>query len=744
MVSTADPETLGSVAVAPRRPASRGVGGGGTLRLAGFDAQGALTAPRARSPCPASRATPARGWPSAPTAASAWSTAPSVEGQPTEVRCVAVDAAGGGRAPARKVGTAAAAYADPGATIAAAPTATPCSGAAPRHGRPDRVRAGRSAGRRGGRPPPCLGAPPRRDGRRHRRLRSHHHRAAAGRGRLPGGLDRGAREPEFMSPPGRSSGWPGCRRRGGGGPGPALRAPAADIDEVEPSLVRFGDAVAVLWGRGSHIYICGGCIPDHRIDCAGRPAHPRSPSNVVSVERRRPQAGGLLRREVAALGPSLLTTFKLTFHVHATPGSATFACNRSLNVPPCAGGGRCSIGGVTAPKRIARSTRSGGSRSPRLIAGLARIVRDVGLAEELAQDALVTALERWPETGVPDNPGAWLMATAKHRAIDQFRRTSWSSGSTTSWATSRHRAGRHGRAAGGGHRRRRRRRPAAAGVHLLPSGAVARGPGGADPAPAGRPDHRGDCPRLPGPRAHGGPADRARQADAGRGARSPSRCPAGPELAARLASVLEVIYLVFNEGYSATAGEDWMRPGPVRGRPAPGAHPGRAVARRAGGARPGGAHGDPGLAPAARTGPAGEPILLLDQNRGRWDQVLIRRGLAALERAEKLAGPPAPTPCRRPSPPATPAPGPPTRPTGCASRRCTRSWPGQPSAVVELNRAVAVAMAFGPAAGLEIVDRLRASRRCAATTCCRACAAISWPSWAASTRRGSSSSARPP
>ena len=152
-----------------------------------------------------------------------------------------------------------------------------------------------------------------------------------------------------------------------------------------------------------------------------------------------------------------------------------------------------------------------------------------------------------------------------------------------------------------------------------------------------------------------------------------SRCPRGDELAPRLASVLEVVYLIFNEGYAATAGDDWMRPGAVRGRAAARAHPGRAGAARARGARAGRADGDPGLAHAA-PGPArgGEPVLLLDQDRARWDRLLIGRGLAALERAEELGGARPVRRCRPRSPPATPARARRRRPTGCGSRRSTR------------------------------------------------------------------------
>ena len=345
--------------------------------------------------------------------------------------------------------------------------------------------------------------------------------------------------------------------------------------------------------------------------------------------------------------------------------------------------------------------------SARLIAGLARMVRDVGLAEELAQDALVAALEQWPESGVPDNPGAWLMATAKHRAIDQLRRNELlerkheelgrelESRQETSDGGSRRRA-----------RRRHRRRPAAAGVHGLPPGALHRGARGAHAAPARRPDDRRDRARLPRPRADHRPAHRARQADARRDAR-PVRGARQEELAARLASVLEVIYLVFNEGYAATAGDDWMRPALCEDALRLGRILAELVPRGAGGPRPRRADGDPGLALARAIGPSGEPILLLDQDRARWDQLLIRRGLAALERAERLGGALGPYALQAAI-------------AACHARARTAAetdWERiaalydalaqlAPSPVVELNRAVAVGMAFGPAAGLELVDAL--------------------------------------
>ncbi len=187
----------------------------------------------------------------------------------------------------------------------------------------------------------------------------------------------------------------------------------------------------------------------------------------------------------------------------------------------------------------------------------------------------------------------------------------------------------------------------------------------------------------------------------------PFEVPAGPELAARLASVLEVIYLVFNEGYAATAGDDWMRPDALLRRTPARSRPRRAHARGAGGARARRADGDPGLAARARIGPTGEPVLLLDQDRSRWDAVLVRRGLAALARAEQVDGARGPYWLQAAI-------------AACHARARTpeeTDWVGiaalydalsqlAPSPVVDLNRAVALGMAFGPEVGLELVDRL--------------------------------------
>jgi RNA polymerase sigma-70 factor, ECF subfamily len=345
--------------------------------------------------------------------------------------------------------------------------------------------------------------------------------------------------------------------------------------------------------------------------------------------------------------------------------------------------------------------------SPRLIAGLARMVRDVGVAEELAQDALVTALEKWPETGVPENPGAWLMATAKHRAIDELRRRKLLD---------------------------RKHQEIGHEIETKQDDPVSALEEAID-------DDVGDdllrlvftaChPILPREarvaltlRLLGGltteeiaraflasePTIAQRIVRAKRtlaDAEVPFEVPRGIELSARLSSVLEVIYLIFNEGYSATAGEDWVRPGLCEDA----LRLGRILAELAP-AEPE-VHGLVALMELqasrlrARTGPGGEPILLLDQNRGRWDQVLIRRGLTALERAARAGGLRGPYALQAAI-------------AACHARARTADqtdWPqiaaiyqtlGQvaPSAVVELNRAVAVSMAFGPAAGLEIVDTL--------------------------------------
>jgi RNA polymerase sigma factor (sigma-70 family) len=345
--------------------------------------------------------------------------------------------------------------------------------------------------------------------------------------------------------------------------------------------------------------------------------------------------------------------------------------------------------------------------SARLIAGLTRIVGDIGLAEDLAQDALVAALEQWPESGVPRNPGAWLMATAKHRAIDQFRRN-----------------------------QRLERKHQELGYELETQQKQTR-----LELESAVDDHvRDDLLRLMFMTCHPVLSTEARVAltlrllggltteEIARAflapaptvaqrivrakrtlaeAHVPFELPGQAELAARLSSVLEVIYLIFNEGYSATAGDDWMRPALCEDA----LRLGRILAELA--PQEPEVHGLAALMEIqasrvrARLGPSGEPILLLDQNRARWDQLLIRRGLAALERAEKLGE----------------AFGPYTLQAAIAACHARARTPTEtdweriaalydalvqlaPSPVVELNRAVALAMAFGPAAGLEIVDGL--------------------------------------
>jgi len=346
--------------------------------------------------------------------------------------------------------------------------------------------------------------------------------------------------------------------------------------------------------------------------------------------------------------------------------------------------------------------------SPRLIAGLARIVRDVGVAEELAQDALVTALEQWPQTGVPRNPGAWLMTTAKHRAIDQMRRHA---------------------------------------LHRRKEGELTREIEDQLEQSAGDPDAMLDNPvgddllSLIFTACHPVLSTEARvaltlrllggltTAEIARAflvpeptvaqrivrakrtlseAQVPFEVPRGDELAVRLASVLEVVYLIFNEGYAATSGRDWMRPALCEealrlGRVLAGLAPLEAEV-----------HGLVALMEiqasrmAARQGPKGELILLNKQNRARWDQLLIRRGLAALQRAEALGGNVRPYTLQAAI-------------AACHARARSADetdWPRiaalydtlarcMPSPVVALNRAVAHAQVFGPEVGLSLVDALR-------------------------------------
>ena len=345
--------------------------------------------------------------------------------------------------------------------------------------------------------------------------------------------------------------------------------------------------------------------------------------------------------------------------------------------------------------------------SARLIAGLTRIVRDVGVAEDLAQDALVAALEQWPESGVPNNPGAWLMATAKHRAIDHLRR---------------------------GTRLDRKHEQIALELEADQERTV-------HDLDAALDDHVGDdLLRLVFIACHPVLATEARVALTLRllgglttdeiahaflvpeptiaqrivrakrtlaDAHVAFEVPRGEEFTARLSSVLQVIYLVFNEGYSATAGDDWMRPALCEdalrlGRILVGLVPQEPEV-----------HGLVALMEIqasrsrARLGPRGEPILLLDQDRARWDHVLVRRGLAALERAEQLGGSLGPYAVQAAI-------------AACHARAHTAEetdWARiaslytalaqiTPSPVVELNRAVAIGMAVGPAAGLELVDAL--------------------------------------
>lgn len=345
--------------------------------------------------------------------------------------------------------------------------------------------------------------------------------------------------------------------------------------------------------------------------------------------------------------------------------------------------------------------------SAKLIAGIARMVHDVGIAEDLAQDALVAALEQWPKSGVPDNPGAWLMATAKHRAIDQLRRSTL--------VQRKH-------------------------EQLVPE-LEAQQERAVPDLDAAIDDHVGDdllrlvfisCHPVLSTEARlaltlrllGGlttdeiaraflvsePTIAQRIVRAKRtlaDAHVPFEVPRGAEFSARLSSVLQVIYLVFNEGYSATAGDDWMRPELCQdalrlGRILAGLVPEEPEV-----------HGLVALMEIqasrsrARVGPSGEPVLLLDQDRARWDHVLVRRGLAALARAEQLGGAEGPYALQAAI-------------AACHARARTGAetdWNRiadlyaalariTPSPIVDLNRAVAVSMALGPAAGLELVDQL--------------------------------------
>ena len=344
----------------------------------------------------------------------------------------------------------------------------------------------------------------------------------------------------------------------------------------------------------------------------------------------------------------------------------------------------------------------------KIIGALTRIVGDIGLAEELAHDALVTALERWPVSGVPDNPGAWLMTAAKHRAIDHFRRAS-----------------------------RRDRKHEELGQQL-----AARSVEALDGETKMENDLGDDLLRLMFMACHPVLSTEARVAltlrvlggltteeiaraflsteptiaqrivrakRTLRQAQVPFEVPRGDEIAGRLASVLEVLYLVFNEGYAATSGDVWIRPALCE----EALRLGRILAELV--PLESEVHGLVALMEIqasrlrARTGPSGEPILLLDQDRARWDWLLIRRGLAALERARKIGGADGPYVLQ-------------AEIAGCHARARTAQetdWARiaalydrlarqVPSPVVELNRAMAVAMAFGPQEGLLLVDALAA------------------------------------
>jgi RNA polymerase sigma factor (sigma-70 family) len=350
--------------------------------------------------------------------------------------------------------------------------------------------------------------------------------------------------------------------------------------------------------------------------------------------------------------------------------------------------------------------------SPRIIAALTRMVRDVGLAEELAQDALVTALEQWPASGVPDNAGAWLMATSKNRALDWLRRA-----------------------------RLLERKHEELGRELEVAQEVALADAESARDAALEEEVGDDLLRLVFIACHPVLSREARVAltlrllgglttdeiaraflvpeatiaqrivrakRTLREARVPFQVPRREDLEARLSSVLEVLYLVFNEGYAATAGDDWMRPALCEEALRMGRILAELVPAQAE------VHGLVALMEiqasraAARTGPDGHPVLLLEQNRARWDRLLLNRGLAALARADSLGVALGPYGLQAAI-------------AGCHARAATAEqtdWPRiaalydalaqlAPSPVVELNRAVAVSFAFGPEAALEIVDRLQ-------------------------------------
>ena len=349
--------------------------------------------------------------------------------------------------------------------------------------------------------------------------------------------------------------------------------------------------------------------------------------------------------------------------------------------------------------------------SAKIIARLARMLRQVGLAEELAQEALVSALEQWPTTGVPDNPGAWLMTAAKNRALDELRR------------------------------RKLLERSHEAIAHEAPL----LGAGSKDPAEAADDDMGDDLVRLMFIACHPVLSTEARTAltlrllgglstaEIARAflvpestigqrivrakrtlaeARVPFEAPRAEERAARLSSVLEVIYLIFNEGYAATSGEDWMRPALCE----EALRLGRIIAELLRGEAE--VHGLVALMEiqASRTGARvdaeGEPILLLAQSRARWNQLMIRRGLAALEHAQALGGAFGPYTLQA-AIAACHARAPTALDTDWAQIVALYDALAQiaPSPIVELNRAVAVSMAFGPAAALEIVEALSSETR---------------------------------
>jgi RNA polymerase sigma-70 factor (ECF subfamily) len=353
--------------------------------------------------------------------------------------------------------------------------------------------------------------------------------------------------------------------------------------------------------------------------------------------------------------------------------------------------------------------------SARLIAALTRMVRDVGLAEDLAQDALVSALEQWPELGVPENPGAWLMTAAKHRAIDHFRRR-------TRLELKHQELGRELEAKEMAVPDLEAQLDDNVGDDLLRLMFISCHPVlSTDARVALTLRLLGGLTTDEIARAFLSPEPtiaqrvvRAKRTLAEN--RVPFEFPRGTELAARVSSVLEVIYLVFNEGYAATAGDDWLRPALCEDA----LRLGRILAELAP-VEPE-VHGLVALMEIqasrarARVSPTGEPILLLDQDRGRWDQLLIRRGLAALKRAETLN---AAKPGQTPGPYALQA-----AIAACHARARTADetdWNRivalytelshvVPSPVIELNRAVAVSMVSGPAAGLELVDALIGER----------------------------------